>query len=285
VGYRTSTSGSTATAGSDYNAIGDSTLTFAPGTSSRTFNLTINGDNTVESNESITLEFFNPVGATFAGASSTANSSFTILDNDSSSNLSRDASAASAPVALYGNPFNDTLIGGGGNDIISGDLTGATTGGADRITGNVGSDTLTGGRGADHFLYPLFSDSTLNSLDTIVDFRATTDGDRIGLAALPSSLWSSGLITPSSPNLAAAVNQVFADKDAGSAGNQPLAAGEAVFFAFDAIPGNTLSRQWYSAVNDSNTSFSASDDLLIRLAGSQTFATGNLVVTTFFATI
>jgi hypothetical protein len=284
VGYRTSTSGSTATAGSDYNAIGDSTLTFAPGTSSRTFNLTINGDNTVESNESITLEFFNPVGATFAGASSTATSSFTILDNDSSSNLSRDASAASAPVALYGNPFNDTLLGGGGNDIISGDLTGATTGGADRITGNGGADTLTGGRGADLFRYPLFSDSTLSSLDTIVDFRAT-DGDRIGLAALPSSLWSSGLITPSSPNLAAAVNQVFADKDAGSAGNQPLADGEAVIFAFEAIPGNTLSRQWYAAVNDSNTSFSASDDLLIRLAGSQAFATGNLPVATLFATI
>jgi Ca2+-binding RTX toxin-like protein len=284
VGYRTSTSGSTATAGSDYNAIGDSTLTFAPGTSSRTFNLTINGDNTVESNESITLEFFNPVGATFAGASSTATSSFTILDNDSSSNLSRDASAASAPVALYGNPFNDTLIGGGGNDIISGDLTGATTGGADRITGNGGADTLTGGRGADLFRYPLFSDSTLNSLDTIVDFRPT-DGDRIGLAALPSSLWSSGLITPYSPNLAAAVNQVFADKDADSAGNQPLADGEAVIFAFEAIPGNTLSRQWYAAVNDSNTSFSASDDLLIRLAGSQAFATGNLPVATLLATI
>ena len=86
-------------------------------------------------------------------------------------------------------------------------------------------------------------------------------------------------------DLAAAVNQVFADKDAGSNGNQPLAAGEAVLFAFEAIPGNTLSRQWYAAVNDSNTSFSASDDLLIRLAGSQTFAAGNLPSANLFATI
>jgi len=284
VGYRTSTSGSTATAGSDYTPIGDSTLTFTAGTNSKTFNLTINGDNSVESNESITLEFFNPVGATFAGASSTATSSFTILDNDSSSNLWRDASAASAPAALYGNPFNDTLIGGGGNDIISGDLSGATTGGADRITGNGGADNLTGGKGADLFCYPLFSDSTLNSLDTIVDFKPT-DGDRIGLAALPSSLWSSGLTMPSSPTLVAAVNLVFADKDSGSAGNQSLAGSEAVIFAFEAIPGNTLSRQWYCAVNDTNSSFSASDDLLIRLAGSQALATGNLPVATLFATI
>jgi chitinase len=285
VGYRTSTSGSTATAGSDYTAIADSILTFGAGTSSKTFNLTINGDNTPEANESITLEFFNPVGATFAGGSTSSTSSFTILDNDSSSNLSRDASAASSPVALYGNPFNDTLIGGSGNDIISGDLTSATTGGVDRITGNGGADTLSGGRGADLFRYPLFSDSTLNSLDIIGDFRATTDGDRIGLAAVPSSLWNSGLITPSSPNLAAAVIQVFADKDAGSAGNQPLAAGEAVIFAFEAIPGNTLSRQWYCAVNDTNASFSASDDLLIRLGGSQTFAAGSLTAANLFATI
>jgi hypothetical protein len=93
------------------------------------------------------------------------------------------------------------------------------------------------------------------------------------------------LITPSSPNLAAAVNQVFTDKDAGSAGNQPLAAGEAVIFAFEAIPGNTLSRQWYCAVNDTNASFSASDDLLIRLGGSQTFAAGSLPAANLFATI
>jgi Ca2+-binding RTX toxin-like protein len=284
VGYRTSTSGSTATAASDYTAIGDSTLTFALGTSSKTFNLTINGDNSVESNESITLEFFNPVGATFAGGKSTTTSSFTILDNDASSNLSRDASAASSPMALYGNPFNDILIGGGGNDIISGDLSGATTGGADRITGSGGLDNLTGGKGADLFCYPLFSDSTLSSLDTIVDFK-TADGDRIGLASLPISLWSTGLITPSSPNLAAVVAQVFADKNPASAGHQPLTAREAVLFAFDTIPGNALSRQWYCAVNDTNTSFSANDDLLIRLAGSQVFATGILSAGNLFATL
>jgi hypothetical protein len=285
VGYRTSSSGSTAIAGSDYIIIGDSTLTFAPGTSSKTFNLTINGDNTTELNESITLEFFNPVGATFAGGSSTTTSSFTILDNDTSNFLTRDSSASSAPVGLYGNPFNDTLIGGSGNDIISGDLTGATTGGADRITGNGGADNLTGGKGADLFLYPLFSDSTLNKLDTIVDFRASLDGDRIGLGVLPSSLWGSGLITPGSPNLDAAINQVFTDKDTSLAGNQPLAVGEAVIFAFETTPGKIISRQWYIAINDSTSSFSASDDLLIRLNGSQSFATGSLLAANVFSTI
>ena len=148
-----------------------------------------------------------------------------------------------------------------------------------------GADNLTGGKGADLFLYPLLSDSSLNSLDTIVDFRAMVDGDRIGLAALPSSLWCSGLITPGSPSLVAAVNQVFADKDAGSAGDQPLDVGEAVIFAFETTPGNSLSRQWYIAINDNSSRYSASDDLLIRLAGSQSFATGDLPVASLFATI
>ena len=43
-----STSNGTATAGSDYTAVGDTTLTFAAGETSKTVNVTVSGDTTIE---------------------------------------------------------------------------------------------------------------------------------------------------------------------------------------------------------------------------------------------
>ena len=96
------------------------------------------------------------------------------------------------------------LIGGGGNDTITGStgadtLTGgdgvdALTGGAgidvisggagiDTITGGTGKDTMTGGTGADTFVFsanatastPAVNVSTLSATDTITDFVSGTD--------------------------------------------------------------------------------------------------------------
>jgi hypothetical protein len=281
-GWRTITSGSTATAGIDHLA-SEGTVTFAANSLSASFNVTLLGDNSSEGNESIQLELFSPVGAVFAGADATANGSLTILDNDPGKFLAHDLSSTTSPWGLSGNSQNDTLSGGGGADLLNGDPTGTTLGGNDQLTGNGGPDLLTGGKGADLFRYPLFSDSTLSTLDTLVDFKAS-EGDRIGLAALPSALWSRGVITPATPSLSAAVGLAFADKDALTSGNQPLGPGEAVLFAFEATPGQSLSRQWHLAVNDASSAFSGTDDLLLRLSGSQPYSvTGNLTVTTVVA--
>jgi hypothetical protein len=285
VGWRTTDAGSTATANVDYLSVGDGLATFAANSRTASFNVTVLGDDSSEGNESVQLELYSPVGAVFAGGATSASGLLTILDNDPGKFLSLDGSAFSLPWAISGNSLNDTLSGGAGDDLINGDLAGSGIGGDDQLTGHGGADVLTGGRRADLFRYPLLTDSTLNTLDIVVDFRAS-EGDRIGLAALPSALWSRGVVTPVSPSLSAAVDLVFADKDALTAGPQPLGPGEAVLFAFEATPGLALSRQWHLAVNDGSAGFSDQDDLLLRLSGSQPYAVaGNLIVPSVFSSL
>jgi methionine-rich copper-binding protein CopC len=70
------------------------------------------------------------------------------------------AATSSTPLSLTGNGFSNTLIGGTGNDVI---------------TGLGRRDTLTGGGGADTFVYTAVSDSTSRGYDTITDFNASAD--------------------------------------------------------------------------------------------------------------
>ena len=68
---------------------------------------------------------------------------------------------------------DDTLLGGGGNDVIDGDdgddsLSGEE--GNDKITGGGGDDLLSGGDGVDTFIYDFMAGS-----DTISDFDVTSD--------------------------------------------------------------------------------------------------------------
>ncbi len=72
------TADGTATAGGDY-AAQSGTVTFAPGETTRVVNVTYNGDNAEEPNESFSLGLANAQGATIGTASSTA----TILNDDS----------------------------------------------------------------------------------------------------------------------------------------------------------------------------------------------------------
>jgi hypothetical protein len=62
------TADGTATAGSDY-ATATGTLTFAPGDTTKTVTINVNGDTTVESNETFTVGLSAPAGATIAKAS------------------------------------------------------------------------------------------------------------------------------------------------------------------------------------------------------------------------
>jgi large repetitive protein len=71
------TANGTATAGSDYTAALGS-LTFAPGTTSRTLNVTVQGDNTPEANETFVVTLASPTNATIVAALGTG----TIVDND-----------------------------------------------------------------------------------------------------------------------------------------------------------------------------------------------------------
>ncbi len=72
------TANGTATAGSDYVA-GSGTLTFAAGTTTQTVNVTVNGDTTVEPNETFVINLSAPSGATIADAQGQGS----IVDDDS----------------------------------------------------------------------------------------------------------------------------------------------------------------------------------------------------------
>jgi hypothetical protein len=71
------TANGSATAGSDYTAT-SATLTFDPGTTSRTFTVTTLGDTTPEADETFLVNLSSPTNATISGAQGTG----TILDND-----------------------------------------------------------------------------------------------------------------------------------------------------------------------------------------------------------
>lgn len=71
------TANGTATAGSDYVA-GSGTLTFAPGETSKTIAVTVNGDTTFESNETYFVNLSNPSGATLSDSQGTG----TIVNDD-----------------------------------------------------------------------------------------------------------------------------------------------------------------------------------------------------------
>ncbi|HEY1013113.1 MAG TPA: Calx-beta domain-containing protein, partial [Herpetosiphonaceae bacterium] len=73
------TSDGTATAGSDYTAV-STTLTFAPGQTSRTVTVPIINDTAAEGNETFNVTLSNPTGGATVGASASV---VTIVDNDS----------------------------------------------------------------------------------------------------------------------------------------------------------------------------------------------------------
>jgi hypothetical protein len=70
-----------ATAGSDYTALPPTTLTFAPGETSKSVNVTVNGDTAAESDEAFTVALSGATGASIARATATG-----FIGNDDSPN-------------------------------------------------------------------------------------------------------------------------------------------------------------------------------------------------------
>jgi uncharacterized spore protein YtfJ len=72
------TADGTATQPSDYDPVATTTLTFAPGDTSKTVDVTIHGDTVVEPDETFTVQLANPVGAGIANGVGNG----TIVDDD-----------------------------------------------------------------------------------------------------------------------------------------------------------------------------------------------------------
>jgi hypothetical protein len=133
--------GTATTADGDYLATAG-TLTFAPGDIVEPVAVTVNGDTTVEPDETFFVNLSNPMNATIADSQGQA----TIVNDDLSPNVACTITGTNKDDTLTGTPGNDVICGGNGDDTIDG------LGGNDVLIGDNGQDTLLGGDGHDLLL-------------------------------------------------------------------------------------------------------------------------------------
>jgi uncharacterized delta-60 repeat protein len=133
------TADGSASAPSDYTALGPATFTFSPGQTTKTAIVKVKSDLAIELNETFLVNLSNPTNATIADGQGKG----TILNDDLSD---------AAPCTITGTPGNDVLNGTAGKDVICGgngddQLFGFD--GADVLKGEKGDDLLIGGNGFD----------------------------------------------------------------------------------------------------------------------------------------
>ncbi|QYX34223.1 hypothetical protein K2F26_14930 [Sphaerospermopsis torques-reginae ITEP-024] len=166
----------TATFNNDYTQIGAAsftattgTITFAAGSSTKTLTIDPTADTTVESNETVALTLASGTGYTI-GTTTAVTGTITNDDTD-------------GPLTLTGDPTNNILVGGSGNDTF---------------LGLGGNDILTGGLGADKFRF----NSPSEGMDTIMDF-SKAQGDKIELfgTGFNSLVWTDGVTNALAPSV------------------------------------------------------------------------------------
>ena len=124
----------TATAGTDYTS-GSGTLTFAPGDTSKTFDVAVTGDTTVEPDETFTVTLSDPSNATLSDATGTG----TITDDDGARSLGvNDVTVTEGDAGTVNATFTVTLSAVSGQAVTVDWETsdGTATAGADYTAGN-----------------------------------------------------------------------------------------------------------------------------------------------------
>nr|NCR55191.1 hyalin [Microcystis aeruginosa L211-07] len=291
-------------------------VSFAAGETSKVITVNVQGDTTVEPNETFTVTLSNPTnGATITTATATGT-----INND-------DFIGTSGPDTLVGTSGADALTGLAGNDTYTvndagdlviealnegtdtvqasifytlpnnvenllltgtGNLNGTGNALNNQITGNSGNnslngaagiDTLTGGVGTDIFIFQ-FSQSTAAALDRVTDFAIGTD--KIDLlsqagAAINAPVAFTRATDSTTTNINTIVTNVFTDADGATAGNQALGINSAVL-----VRDNSSST--YLIINDGTAGFQSANDLVINLTGltGTLPALGTIAVNSFF---
>lgn len=105
VSFTLASADGTATAGSDYVALDTGLQTFAPGATTKTYTVTINGDTTIEYSETFTVSLANVSGAVVVGGSATG----TIVDDDAPVLSVEDTSVAEGDSGTHPATFTVTL--------------------------------------------------------------------------------------------------------------------------------------------------------------------------------
>ena len=112
VSYAEGTGGS-ATAGTDYTALGSGTLTFAAGDTTKTIGVSVTGDSLDEPNETIAVKLSSATNATISGATGTG----TITDDDSEPAASMSAATASVGESAGTKDVTVSLSAASGRDV------------------------------------------------------------------------------------------------------------------------------------------------------------------------
>ena len=166
VGY--SRTGGTATSGDDFDAVDAGTLTFAPGETSKTIAVTVNGDAIDEDNETVVLRLSSPANATVGTADGTG----TITDDDAPPTVRVDNAAAVAegddPATATNMTFPVTLSAASGKAVtVAYALGGTATAGADYTAPNPLSLTIAAGTATANILVPIKGDELDEPNETV----------------------------------------------------------------------------------------------------------------------
>ena len=160
--------GGTATSGTDYTAITGGALTFAAGTTSQTFNVSVTGDTTDEADETVVVTLSNAANATIATATGTG----TITDNDDAPTLSIDSPRVTEGDSGSTNlTFTATLSAASGKQVTVdwGSGTGGTaTSGTDYTAITGGALTFAVGTTSQTFNVSVTGDTTVEPHETVV---------------------------------------------------------------------------------------------------------------------
>ena len=207
----------TATSGTDYTAVSATVLTITAGTTSQTFNVSVQGDTTAELDETVVITLGNPTNATVSTAPRTGTGTGTITDDDTlsiSSPFVDEGDSGSAnlvfTVSLGGTKAAAVTV----NYADAG--TGTATSGTDYTAVTAGTLTIAAGATSGTITVLVTGDTTVEPDETVVIALSNASG--AGL--LPTTSTGTGTIrdddTSGTPTFSIDSPTVAAEGDSGS---------------------------------------------------------------------
>ena len=174
VAYADAGTGTATSGGTDYETLAGGTLTFSPGDTSKDLEVTVNGDDIDEPDETVVVRLSSPSSATLTGGATTLDGTGTINDNDATPTVSvADAAAVSEGDVAAPDPSNDmtftvTLSAVSGLDVtVPYTLAGTATAGTDYTDPDPRSVTIAAGTTQADIEIPVTGDEVDEENETI----------------------------------------------------------------------------------------------------------------------
>ncbi len=214
VAYADAGTGTATSGGTDYVTLASGTLTFAPGVTSQSVAVTVNGDDIDEPEETVVVRLSSPSNATLTGGATTLDGTGTINDNDATPTVSvADATAVSEGDVASPNPANNmtfavTLSAASGRTVtVPYTLSGTATAGTDYTEPDPRSVMIAAGQTQASIVIPVAGDEVDEENETITVTLGTptnatvstaegagaasgtiTDDDARGVSVTPTTL-------------------------------------------------------------------------------------------------